>query len=151
MLRLAFVMSALLLAVNAADARVGWFGRAVLTKVAGAACAEDGISAGEVFDTAFLPSAISDNGTQTFITFYANARAISFAMTGRPVANRAYTAVRINSYGKYSTGLTGKVTAFSAPAFTAASPFVTMTISFSDWEGTVGCTATLNVSSTLRQ
>lgn len=151
MLRFVFVLTALLFVASSADARVSWFGRAVITAAPGAACAADGNTVGGVFQTAFFPSGLTDNGPDTYLTFYSGGTAFSLKMVGRPAAGKAYTAIRINSYGKFNTGLAGNVTAVSGAAnIGATTQFVNLTIAISNWDGTIGCTATLAIGSSLR-
>ena len=153
MKRLLVLFASLLTLSSAALARNSWQGQAMVTAVPAAACAADGQTIGQFLTTIFLPSGISDNGTDSYLTFYTARHAYSIAMTGRPVAGVAYRGIRINTYGKHSTAPPGTiVSATIAPAtILATTPFVDFTIRISNWDSTIGCTATLQGSMVLRR
>ena len=99
-----------------------------------------------------FPSSITDNGSDTPITFYAQNTVFSMRVVGRPAANKNYSAGRINSYGKLSAGLTGKVISFNGAANIGANTtFLNFTMAVSNWDSTTGCTATLAIASTVRR
>ena len=139
-----------LLAAGDAWARTNWQGEAVVTGV-NAACTADGEAVGSIYKVMFFPSGITDNGPNSFMTFYGYRNSFSVSVTGRPVANAAYTPIYINSYGKNLVPGAGKFTAFAltttpAGALSTTTKFVTLTMTLTNWGAINGCTATLEAA-----
>jgi hypothetical protein len=138
---------------GAAEARTGWQGRAVITALAGAACAADGFAVGQRYISTFLPSGITDNGPNSFMTFLTELTSFSVRTAGRPAINKPYEGVRIGSYGNFPADpLQGRIVSFvSDPAITPTAPFLNVTVRVSNFDSTVGCTATLDIGYVLRR
>jgi hypothetical protein len=138
---------------TAAEARVGWQGRAVITALAGAACAADGFAVGQRYISTFLPSGLSDNGPNSSMAFFTEVTGYSMRMAGRPTAGKDYDSVRINSYGNFSApAQTGEIVSFTSdPPIAAAARFLNVTVRISNFDTTAGCTATLDIGYVLRR
>jgi hypothetical protein len=98
------------------------------------ACKADGQAVGQYFTTIFLPSGISDNGPDSYLTFYAPRNTYSIKMAGRPVAGVAYSGIYINSYGRHTTAPNGTIVAASIlpTTITATSPFINFVVRISN-------------------
>ena len=133
-------------------ARNSWQGQS-MTVATSAACAGAGENIGAFYTTHFFPSGISDNGTNSFMTFYGGRNAFSIKMAGRPAAGVAYSAIYINSYGAHTTLPTGTIVsaAIAPAAFTETTPFLNITIRISNWTTNIGCTVTLQSALVLRR
>lgn len=141
---LAVLVSVLTLA-GSAIARTGFQGEAVVTALSGAACAANGESVGAVYYTAFLPADVTDNGQDTYLTFYSYRTAFSIRLAKSALDNNSlYSSMYINSYGKHMVGPSGKVvTTTGGTAPKTNSPFLNVRLTLTNWGTNVGCTATL--------
>jgi hypothetical protein len=145
---ISIVFAALLLFAGSAAARTGFQGEAVITAVQGTACAENDERVGAIYYVAFMPRGVTDNGPDSFITFYSYKTAFSLRIANSPLdSGSPYTSVYINSYGKHLNAPNGTiVSASGAAAPTATTPFLNVRMQISNWSAVLGCTVSLEGS-----
>jgi hypothetical protein len=139
LLALAFVVAM----TSAASAKVNWQGEVMVIAVSGAACAANKIAVADHYLSAYLPQNISDNGPASYISFVTRRSAFSARFTST-AAGSPYSATRVTGRGNFATSSGQILNAFSTPAtVTLTTPTLVINAQISNWEGAVGCTATI--------
>jgi hypothetical protein len=133
---------------TAAEARVGWHGRAVYTDVTPTCNENDQFFADPIPNVSFFPANLSDNGGNSYLSFIFLRAAYSVKVTGNFADGAPYTAVKINSYGKSDTNGIGQVLNFvSHPELIdEETRFINMKVKITNFLANTGCTVNLDIS-----
>lgn len=115
-----------------------------------AACTAVGWNAGTCFSIRYAPRNVGINGPDTELSMFDDGFTVGFQLpSGNPVAAAPYTvnAAKV-ARGGYVHPLGFRLTAHGPAAPTTATPFITMTGVFTNWDETVGCTVNFRAAVT---
>ena len=135
---------------GAATAKENWQGEVMVRVLTGAACAEENLQVGDNYLSNYLPEGIADNGPNSFLSFLTrrSAFAMRFASTE---PNSPYAGIKLTGRGNFFPRNGLLVSFATTPAnVTATTPTLVINARISNWEGVLGCTATIRGAYVLR-